>query len=296
MNKVLSLLALSGILCASSPAGAQCQARASDSRTRDIYVSVLDGKGLPAKGLAAADFTVREDGVAREVVRAVPADGPLDIVLIVDDSQAATPAIPYIRDGLTKFVELMGGKARIGLVTIGERPTNITERTMDAAELKKGISRTFARSGTGAYLLQGLVDVSRGFQLRTADRPVIVAITTEGVEFSNDQAPTVLKELHASGAAFHALVLGRPSNSLSDEVRNRNIVLAEGTEQTGGRREQLLAELALPGALERLADELLHQYIVTYGRPDSLVPPEKVQVGVTKPGLKARARTRLPAR
>jgi hypothetical protein len=63
---------------------------------------------------------------------------------------------------------------------------------------------------------------------------------------------------------------------------------------TGGRREQLLSELAIPDALGKLADELLNQYVVTYGRPDALVPPEKVDVTVNKPGLTARARTRLP--
>lgn len=296
MSKVLSLLVLSGVLAASAPAVAQREARGSDARTRDIYVSVVDGKGNAVTGLTAKDFTVREDNVAREVVRAVPATTPLDIVLLVDDSQAATRSIPYIRDGVTRFVEKMAPKARIGIVTIGERPTSVAERTNDIGALKKGIGRLFARQGTGAYLLEGLMEVTRGFKLREAERPVIVAIVTEGVEFSNQQSETVLDALHASGATFHALVLGTPSGSLSDEIRNRNIVLAEGTEQTGGRRDQLLADMALPGALEQVAGELLNQYVVTYGRPESLVPPKRIQVGVTKPDLKARARTRVAAK
>ena len=66
-------------------------------------------------------------------------------------------------------------------------------------------------------------------------------------------------------------------------MRNRNIVIAEGTERTGGRRDQLLADSAIAEALPRLADELLNQYVVTYGRPDTLIPPEKIQVSVTRP-------------
>jgi VWFA-related protein len=270
------------------------QAQATDSKTRDIYVSVVDGKGAAVTGLAAKDFTVREDGVAREVLRAVPATAPLDIVLLVDDSQAATTAIPYLRDGLTRFVERLQGKASIGLVTIGERPTSVTERTSDTAAIKKGISRIFARPGSGAYLLEGIVETSRGFQKRDTERPVIVAIATEGVEFSNQSYERVLDALYASGATLHVLMVGSPSSSLSDEIRNRNITVAQGTEGTGGRREQLLTELAIPDALTKLADELLSQYVVTYGRPEALVAPEKVQVTVDKPGLTARARTRLP--
>ena len=296
MTKALSLLVLSGVVLHGSSPGPQAQQTTAGSRTRDIYVSVTDRQGNPVTGLTAKDFTVREDNVPRDVIRVGPAEAPLSIVLLIDDSQAATTAIPYIRDGITQFAEKMLPNARIGMVTIGERPTSIMERTGDLSLIKDGVGKIFARSGTGAYLLQGLVDVSRGLSKAETERPVIIAITTEGVEFSNEQHTHVLRELHASGATFYALALGAPSGSLADEMRNRQLVLAEGTEQTGGRREQLLTDMALPGALQKIGDELLAQHVVTYGRPESLVPPERIQVTVTKPELKARARTRTATR
>ncbi|MEX1129814.1 MAG: VWA domain-containing protein [Vicinamibacterales bacterium] len=294
MTKTLYLLALSAIAAASTAAQEPRPPQASDARSRSVYVSVVDAKGAAATGLTAADFAVSEDGVSREVLRAVPATEPLDLVLLVDDSQAAAGAIPYLRDGLAKFVDRLQGKAAIGIVTVGERPTSVAERTTDIAALKKGVSRVFARQGTGAYLLEGLVDVSRGLQKRDTVRPVIVVLTMEGVEFSNASYQQVLEALYASGATLHVLAIGPPSSGTSEEIRNRNIVIAEGTEATGGRREQLLAEMSIPGALDKLADELLHQYVVTYGRPESLIPPEKIAVTVKKAGLTARARTRLP--
>ena len=42
------------------------QGQPAGARTRDIYVSVVDNKGVAAPGLTASDFAVREDGVARE--------------------------------------------------------------------------------------------------------------------------------------------------------------------------------------------------------------------------------------
>ncbi|HVL69178.1 MAG TPA: hypothetical protein VM364_18110 [Vicinamibacterales bacterium] len=281
---------------ASLTAAPQRSGQATDARTRDIYVSVVDEKGNAVTGLSAADFAVREDGVAREVLRAVPADEPLEVIVLVDDSQAATTAIPFIRDGLSAFADRLRDKAAIGLVTIGERPTSVVERTTDTQAVKKGITRIFARPGAGAYLLEGILEVTRGFQKRETRRPVIVALTVEGVEFSNQQYDRVLKALHASGATFHALVIGTPAGGLSDEQRQRHLVLAEGTAQTGGRREQLLTDMAIPGALAKLADELLNQYRVTYARPDALVPPEKIQVSVTRPGATARSRTMAPGR
>ena len=70
------------------------------------------------------------------------------------------------------------------------------------------------------------------------------------------------------------------------------MVVAEGTKRSGGRRDQVMAISGLSEALPRVADELLNQYVVTYARPDTLIPPEKVEVTVTRPGLTARARTR----
>ena len=297
MKKTLSLLALS--LVCSGGLAAQTQGKdpkASDVRTRDIYVSVVDDKGEAATGLTAKDFTVREGGQAREVLRAGPAQKPLDITFLVDDSQAATTAIPYIRDGLSKFIDRMQGKAAIGIVTIGERPTSVSQRSQDPSVAKKGVGRIFARPGSGAYLLEGISEVARGFQKSESERPVIIAITTEGVEFSNLQHDQVLKDLHASGAVLHVLALGTPSSDSSDEMRQRNLVLSEGTTQTGGRREQLLSPMAIGQALDKLAGELLNQYVVTYGRPDMLIPPDRIEVRTIRAGLTARARTRLVAR
>ena len=294
MKNTLYLLALSAIAAVSVGAQEPRATQASDARTRDVYVSVVDNKGVAIKGLTANDFAVREDNISREVLRAVPATEPLDIVLLVDDSQAASQTIPYLRDGLNRFVERMQGKASIGIVTVGERPTSVAERTTDIEALKKGISKIFARPGSGAYMLEGILDVSRGIQKREVTRPVIVALTYEGVEFSNASYERVLDELHKSGAALHVLNVGTPAGPVTDEIRNKNVVVARGTEDTGGRRDQLLADMAIPEALTKLADELLNQYVVSYARPDSTVPPEKLKVTVKNPSLTARAGTRLP--
>jgi VWFA-related protein len=288
-SAAVTLVALG--LSASAPGALSAQS--TDGRTQSAYVGVVDGKGNAVTGLTVKDFIVREDGVAREVLRVEPSSEMLDIVLLVDDSQASTPAIPHIRDALTRFVARMQGKGRIGIVTIGERPMSVVERTDDPAALKKGIGRIFARRGTGAYLLEGIEEVVRGFRLREARRPTIIALTIEGVEFSNLQYERVIERLLISGAALHVLAIGTPAPITTDEQRNRNMVLAQGTEYTGGRRDQLLSPMALEERLDQLGVELINQYLVTYVRPEALVLPEKIQVTVNKPGLTVRARTRV---
>ena len=161
-----------------------------------IYVSVVDDKGEAAKGLAAADFHVKEDGVTREVLSAGPATDPLTVALIVDDSQAATPAIQMIREGAENFVTALAGKAEISLQTFGERPTVAVE-VHDGT--RKGCSTASTGSSIAARararaLLEAIVEASKGLEKKKAARPVIaVMMIDRGVEFSNDYYKTVLR-------------------------------------------------------------------------------------------------------
>jgi VWFA-related protein len=299
MTTALPALGLAAATLVSAVSFAQdpsAKPRAADSRTRDVLASVVDSRGAAVPGLTAADFVVREDGLAREVLKVMPATGSMQIALLIDDSQASSPAIMHLREGLTGFVDRLKGKAEIAIITVGERPTSVTQYTSDPAALKKGIGRIFAREGAGAYLLEAIVETSKGLERRDAARKVIIAVTMEAVEFSNAQHQFVLDRLYESGATFHVLAVGSPAPSSTDEMRNRNVVLAEGTERTGGRRDQLLTVMAIPDKLTQLADELLTQYVITYARPDTLIPPEKIEVTTTKPGLTARARTRVAAK
>jgi hypothetical protein len=286
-NRRFFVAALSVVACALTWTGtldAQAIQRA-------MYVSALNEAGAPIPDLGPADFIVREDNMSREVLKVEPAVEPMQIALLVDTSQAAREDVAHVRAGLPGFVTALTTgdvKNEVAIIAIGERPTVFTNYTFNQAELKKGIDRIWSMQGSGAYLLDGIIEVCQGFKKRGAQRPVIVAILSEGPELGNRQYDQVLDPLRASGAAFHAITLGRPSSSLSDEMRNRNMVLDEGPRTTGGRREELLTSMALDGKLKLLADELTHQYKVTYARPQSLIPPERVTVAAAKPGMTAR--------
>lgn len=287
-RKSVNLLLTASFVASTLPV---CVAAAAD---REIVISVLDQRKLPVEDLSPPDVVVREDGVAREVLRVRKATTPLTIALLLDDSAAASSAMADLRSGVTAFLDTLDPTAEVALVTFGERSTLSVNYTRDRERLKRGVLRVFAREGSGAYLLDALKDVSRGLAKRAPERPVIVTVMTEGVEFSTLTYQQVLEELYAGRAQFHALVLGgAQADHNAEEIRNRNIVLDEGTRGTGGRREQLLSSMAIGPALKDLAADLQHQWVVTYSRPESLIPPERVQVEARRSGLTVRARTRL---
>ena len=261
---------------------------------RSMYVSVLDESGVPVGNLGPSDFVVREDNAAREVLRVAPVSEPMQIAVLVDTSSAGRAHIHDMRRGVELFVREMtsgsepGMTNQISIVGTGERPTILADLSPDPARILKGVNRIFTQDRSGNYLLDAIVEVGQGFSKRETRRPVILAITTEGPEFSNRRYEDVLATVRANGTAFHAIVLGSPAADIGEETRNRSGVLDEGPRASGGRRESLLVSSALPGTLKQLADELKRQYLVTYARPQSLVQPERTTVAATRPGLTAR--------
>src|SRR5712671_6223497 len=71
---------------------------------RAMYVSVVNESGAPVPDLGTADFVVREDNVAREVLRVEPAVDPMQIAVLVDTSAASRDNISHMRQALPSFV------------------------------------------------------------------------------------------------------------------------------------------------------------------------------------------------
>jgi VWFA-related protein len=257
------------------------------ARERTLYASVVDSKGEPVSGLGPDDFIVREDNTRREVLRVSRATEPMALSILVDNSASAEDDIRNIRDGLTKFVAQMR-EHDMAIIGLADRPTILQDYTRNTQLLTAAIGRLFAQPGSGMQLLEALVEVSRGLGRREEPRANMVTILTDGVEFSNLHYNQVLEPLRGSGAALHALTIGAFSSTGTEELRNRASVLDLGPRQTGGQRENLLSSMAVPGALEKLARELSNQYKIVYGRPESLIQPERVTVSVSRPGLTAR--------
>ncbi len=285
----LVFASLAGLTVAAAGPGQEREQRTARPTDRGMFVSVVDKDGAPVADLTAADFVVREDRVVREVLRADKATEPITLPLLVDNSQPATPHIPDIRDALKPFVKRMAGRNPIAVTVFGERPSIYTDYTLDTAALLKGVERLFPMAGSGSYLLQAVGEVSKGLAKRDFERAVILAITAGGPEYSDRYYEDFIPGLRDSGAAFYAMdIAPRPPDLSDDGQRNREMFLEAATRATGGSRIPLLSSLALAGALNRLADELTNQYRITYARPETLIPPEKIEVSVTRPGLTAR--------
>jgi hypothetical protein len=283
----LLLAAGVGLSVSASPAVAQ----PGGARQRSLYVSATTEDGTPVETLTPADVIVREDGVTREVLKVARATEPVDITLLVDNSTAATRALQDMRLALEKFVETYAGPHTISLVTVADRPTVQVKSTTNKAALVRGVKRLFVQPDAGATLIEGIIDVSKSLAGAERRRAAIIAITTFGTEFSDRGFQYALDELARSGAVLHVLELQdtQQADPSSQNVRDRNIVIDRGTSETGGLRELLVTNLSLTDRLQKVGKVITSQFEVQYGRPDTLIPPRKVEVLSARPDLKLRA-------
>jgi hypothetical protein len=256
---------------------------AGQTNQRSVAVGVLDRSDAPVLDLSVDDVIVREDGVAREVVRVVPAPPPTDIVLLADDTQAAAPTLRELREALNGFANLIADlepAPAVRVTTFGDRPTVLVDFTPAFSAVSRGIERIVTRPGAGATLLEAIDETASALRRRKAQRPVIVAFVTEAApEFSNLRHTDIADALRESGASLWTVVLTSPRGGGSgDAGRERDIVIGDVTRQSGGRNQPVLSAQGLPSAFAQLAAQLASRWEITYGRPDTLIPPSKIEV------------------
>ena len=285
LRRALALALGIAFACAAT---ARLPVSAQTPRERTMFVSAVDQKGEPVEGLGPNDFVIREDGAQREVLRVSRATEPIDIAILVDDSAASDALIPRVREALKVFTGTMSKGNQIAIVGLADRPKILANYTANTKLLQDAIGLLWPQTRAGSTLLDAIFEVSRGLEKRDTPRAVIIPVITDGGDFANRQYKQVMDEVKQAGAAIHAITVGDFGATDDEELRNRARVLSEGTRTSGGQRVNLLTPMSVQQTLERLGRELSAQYKVVYGRPESLIPPEKTEVSARRPGVTMR--------
>jgi len=291
------LIAARAVVLAQTPA----QVAVSEGLARNVYISVTNDRGTAATDLSPQEVTVKEDGVSRNVLDVQPASATMQIVLLIDDSG---PGIRDVREGVASFVRIVQSSAEIAIVTTAKQNTVLVDFTSDRGALQNAVNRLTTRTTTGGYLLDAIQESARTLVRREAVRPVIVVLALEGTEYSNVSAGQVLEDVRRSGAIVYVVSMGKPSmktmtswnqrptdsiHEALDETIARSTVFAEAPRRSGGRTEQIGQASGIPTRLSEIAYELRDQLVVTYARPQSAKPAEKIEIAVKRRGVKVRA-------
>jgi hypothetical protein len=269
-------------------AGGALDAQGAADRQQTVFVSAVDQDGNFVEDLTVDDVVVREDGRLREVLSVTRATDPMDVALLIDTSSAAIGSIQDVRAGVAAFLDAIGDTHRVALVTLASRPTIAVEYTTNRERLREAAAGLFALPSTAGTRLDALVEVARGLDQRDTERVAIVPVVFEGGEQTRFYTDDVLAALERSGASLHAITVGEFVNTGQEPSRSLAEVWERGPRASGGQRLIIRVSNALDTVMGRLGAELNAQYRVTFGRPDSLIPPEELEIEASRGGLTLR--------
>jgi VWFA-related protein len=274
-----------------------------DPQIRRVFVTALDANGAPVVDLTAADFAVKEGGKPREITRAGPALGPMQIAILVDDNGTG-----LFRVAVARFIEALFGRAEFSISTVTGQTMRLVDYTTSNEALSGAIGKLGARpaSPDGGQLLEGILEASQDLLKRNAGRPIILALTVGGEEHTPTPAHHALDQLRQSGAALYVVsVVGstlrasaaatKPSDLLNENL-SLGEVLGDGPKRSGGHREEIAALAGVDTGLRRLAESLKSQYLIEYALPDGVKPSDRLSVSVKRKGITLRAPTYIPTR
>jgi hypothetical protein len=285
MKRILTLSILLGgfaLTLAGRVAATSEMAATQADRVRTVYFSAVDAKGAAVTDLTAADLTVKEGGKDRAITSVKPATAPMQISILVDDGGTGA-----FQAAVAQFLQATVGHAQFAISILNPQPQKVVNYIEDVEGLKAALQRLGQRGrlqADGEQIIEAVAEAAKELQKREAPRPVIVVLSTSGETALSDRADPALTDLKNSGAALNVLyITGIPTGK----------VLGDGPKQSGGLIEQASSGLAIGPALAKIADNLMHQYVLTYTLPSGVKPNEKLALATSRKSVTIIAPTRV---
>jgi VWFA-related protein len=240
------------VLCVAS--GAFPLGQTFRSRAEAVRVDVLvTQKGHPVRGLRAADFELRDEGVLQKIALVDVDKIPLNVVLVLDSSESlAGQPMDYLRSAASSLLGALNAPDRAALVSFNAAVTIRGEPSTDRAPLLAALQRLEAMGTTS--LIDG-VGAGIAFSDPRSGRTLAV-VFSDGEDTSSWLDPeTVLQTSERADAVVYSVVT---------ESAGRDEFLTRLSSATGGRVLWIPSLDRLSDAFASVLDEFRTRYVLAY--------------------------------
>jgi hypothetical protein len=210
--------------------------------------------------LGPDDFTIKEGGKEREVLKALPATQKMRLAVMAEERLLGDGGV---RNGLFEFMKRLQPVAETAFIAIGLRNTTIVDYTTDLNAIVAGINGLSLNPPPSSNVAEGILDIGKAMERARAPRPVIVVVAVSGGQSGGASANEVLNQLRQSGASMHVVTIASnegmadPLGSLADRS-NREQVLGDGANSRRSSRGNL-RRCQRSKALQQIAGDLSAQ-------------------------------------
>lgn len=283
--------------------------RSSTSAVR-VEVSVRDANRRLIENLAAADFTVLDNGVAQKVDDVTFGKAPIDVTIALDVSRSvAGTMLDRLRAGVMQLARDLKKEDRLRLLVFNFETRRLMDFTGNIDAIQKAINAATASGGTALFDALALAMVSAN----DPERRQLVVVFTDGQDGHSTTAPEAMHAVAERTRATVSLVVsptfgmvGGPTGVVTSSgapvVRSlyampgpQNVMvhpaLQKLAEETGGQVLPALQATSLGPYFLRALELFRATYVLHY-TPRGVAPDgfHTLGVQVSRPGAVVQAR------
>ncbi len=246
----------------------------------ELYVSVVDDRGVPVTGLTRDDFIVREDNQPQPVSVFSAERAPLSLALAIDRSFSVEgPRLDVMKTAAAQLLGRLQPDAQVLLLAIGSQVVELAPMSADRPAQIAAVGEIEAFGATSLHdaiiLAVDRIQADRG-------RRALVLLSDGADRYSQASAVDVAEHVRTRDVLVFPVAVGTDATPLFREI-------AAGT---GGRAIGVRNASRLGSVLQTLADELSAQYVIGYvpNHPASVREWRRISVSVTRRGVSVRTR------
>ncbi len=229
-----------------------------------IPVTVTDPSNRFVLSLDKDNFSLFEDGVKQRISQFAGEDVPLSIGLLVDISGSMGAKLAISQKAVAEFLKTMNAEDEAFLIEFGDHVELSMGFTQDTTAIEEKLSTVRSQG------LTALLDaVHLGLQqMKKAKNPrkALLIISDGGDNHSQHTATEIEENVREADAQIYSMGVFEPvllTGATGAEVSGPQL-LAEISEQTGGRAFPARSFSALPSIAKRIGIELRNEYILAY--------------------------------
>lgn len=228
-----------------------------------VTATVTDADGRLVADLERDDFEIFEDGRLQTLTHFTRDRVPLSLGVVLDISQSMSgQRIDDSRLALDQFLaDRLDPADEVFVIVFNHSPVVEVSWTLGPRRVRHRLDTIPPWGGTSIY--DAMMEALPLFESRANQRAAVVLISDGADTGSRADVRDVRRQLRRSDAFVYAIAIDAPeTRAINDRVNPS--ALREMTTESGGYTEVVHDSPELAPATARIADELNHQYTLSY--------------------------------
>jgi VWFA-related protein len=235
-----------------------------DTTLVPIPGKVTEPLGRFVTALEKENFKLIENGVEQEISQFSSEDAPLTVGVVFDTSGSMGAKLNRSREAVKEFLKTANPEDEFFLVQFNDRPELTVPLTPDTAEVINRLTFTQAKGRTA--LLDGVYLAMNTMKKARNPRKAILIISDGGDNSSRYTESEVKDRVREADVQIYAIGIFEPAayRGRTPEEMSGPALLAQITEQTGGRHFAVDNLAELPDVAAKIGIELRNEYVLYY--------------------------------